>query len=159
MNKMEMFQEMAKRIAEDESLAISEWEGNFQFEQGIPVSSSLENVNEIKIPGSPELPEGQMTAIEMLVTSMARCYSTTLHKNAYEKGISLDKVAIHLNCKFDQRPFLGMNEGDPGVIEPKMQLTIESRAERQELEALSLQTLKQSPVLQSLATEIDFTLT
>lgn len=155
MNKMEMLQEMTRRVKEDDSLAISNWQGSYLFENGMPKSSSLVDTNEIDIPGSPEMPEGEMTAVEMLVTSMANCYSTTLHKNAFERGVSLERVEINLNSKFDIRPFLGLNEDHPGLLEAAFLLNISSDADHEEINNLAMQSLKQSPVLRSLSAEVD----
>src|SRR5699024_4679638 len=79
MNKMEMIQEMARRIQADDSLAVSEWRGTFEFVDGELAASELENLNKIEIEEMPEMPEGKMTAVEMLVVSTANCYATTLH--------------------------------------------------------------------------------
>lgn len=157
MNKMEMMQEMSRRIEEDESLALSEWQGRFQFEKGMPTTSSLVDLNEIEIPGSPEMPEGQMTAVEMLVTSIANCYATTLHKNAYVADLSLDAVTIEVLGKFDLRPFLGLTEGNPGLIEPQLNLSVTSEADAETIQQLAEQSVRQSPVLKSLSLDIPLT--
>lgn len=157
MNKMEMMQEMSRRIEEDERLAISEWQGTFHFENGAPTTSSLVNLNEIDIPGSPKMPEGQMTAVEMLVASMANCYATTLHKNAFTQNIPLSEVQIKMIGKFDLRPFLGLTDGNPGIMDPRLVLMVESTADTKALQHLAEQSVIQSPVLKSLASDVQLT--
>ncbi|HEX6594550.1 MAG TPA: OsmC family protein [Bacillota bacterium] len=154
MNKMEMFQEMAKHIQADDSLAISVWRGTFEFVGGEPVASKIENLNEIKIEEMPEMPEGKMTAIEMLVVSAANCYATTLHKNAYSNKISLTKVKIQVTGKFDQKPFLGLSDGNPGMIEPEIVLSVESSADATAIEKIAKMSITQSPVLMSLNQDV-----
>lgn len=64
MNKMEMIQEMARRIQADDSLAVSEWRGTFEFVDGELSASELENLNKIEIEEMPEMPEGKMTRLK-----------------------------------------------------------------------------------------------
>src|SRR5699024_7518217 len=158
MNKMEMRQEMAKRIQGDDSLAVSEWRGSFGFVDGELVKSELENLNKIEIEGMPEMPEGKMTAVEMLVASTANCYATTLHKNAFTDKIPLTKVKIQVTGKFDQRPFLGLSDGHPGMTEPEIILSVESSAGAKAIEKIAKASIAQSPVLMSLNQEVSLTI-
>ena len=154
MNKMEMLQEMAKRIQADDSLAVSEWRGTFEFVSGELVASEMKNLNKIEIEGMPEMPKGKMTAVEMLVTSAANCYAMTLHKNAFTNKIPLTKVKIQITGKFDQKPFLGLSDGHPGMVEPEIVLSVESSAHAEAIEKIAKASITQSPVLMSLNQDV-----
>ncbi|HLR79420.1 MAG TPA: OsmC family protein [Bacillota bacterium] len=156
MNKMEMFQEMTKRIQADDSLAVSVWRGTFEFVGGEPTASKIENLNPIE--GMPEMPKGKMTAVEMLVVSAANCYATTFHKNAYFNKISFSKVKIQFTGKFDQKPFLGLNDGNPGMIEPEIVLSVESSADATKIEKIANLSITESPVLMSLNQDVSLTI-
>lgn len=154
MNKMEMIQQMAKEIQKNPELSVSTWQGTFRFEAGAPVFKELKDLNEIYIEGMPELPEDQMTAIEMLLASMANCYATTLHMLAYGAKIPLNKTEIIVTGDFDRSPFLGLSDGNPGLMNPKLELSVASSVEQEAVIAIAEKALKQSPVLSSLGEEL-----
>ena len=155
MNKMEMINYMKNMIEEDSNLDISKWESRLDFTRGDLVEAKLTDLNAIKIKGMPEPKPGEMTSVEMIVQSASGCYATTLHLLAYNKKINLDKVTIIFNCQFAKAPFLGIREGNSGMVEPSIDLFIESETDKKIIKDLAEIALKRSPVLSSLKEEVE----
>src|SRR5690625_6826280 len=78
----------------------------------------------------PERDLTNLTAVEMLVVSASKCFATTLELEAYKADIPLNEVTITFIGKFAKAPFLSLREGNSGLHEPHIELTVVSSVEQ-----------------------------
>lgn len=154
MNKIEMINTLKSMIEADPSLAVSEWQGTFTYEAGEMTSMKLEDLNGIEMEGMPAPKPGELKPVEMSVVAAANCFSLTFHVEAYNAGIAIDKAQIVFTGKFDKAPFLGISEGNSGMTEPTLELTVDSSTSKEDIEKIALIALKRSPVLSSFKEQV-----
>ncbi len=155
MSKMQMINQMKENIKADPALDVSEWQNTLHFKAGELEKMELVDLNPIEIKGMPERKEGDLTAVEMAVVSAAQCYATTLHMLAYNEDISLDEVSIIFTGKFARAPFLDIKEGNSGLTNPSIEVSITSSASAEKLDAIAKKSVELSPVLQSLKEKVE----
>lgn len=86
----------------------------------------------------------------MSIVSASQCFATTLHLKAYNEGIPLNEVIITFTGKFAKAPILGITEGDSGLYDPAIELSMESSTSPEKLEEIAKRSIKLSPVLSNL---------
>src|SRR5699024_2312374 len=150
MDKIAMINNMIKGIEADPSLDISKWVNTLYFIDGELKEMTLEDLNGVEMPNMPERDLTNLTAVEMLVVSASKCFATRLELEAYKAYIPLNEVTITFIGKFAKAPFLSLREGNSGLHEPHIELTVVSSVEQDKIEHIAKQSVKLSPVLSSL---------
>lgn len=150
MDKIAMINNMIKGIEADPSLDVSKWVNTLHFIDGELKEMTLEDLNGVEMPNMPERDLTNLTAVEMLVVSASKCFATTLELEAYKANIPLNEVTITFTSKFAKAPFLSLREGNSGLHEPHVELTVVSSAEQDKIEHIAKRSAELSPVLSSL---------
>lgn len=154
-DKIKMLTLMTDRIKADPALDVSDWKNTLHFKAGELEKMELENLNEIEIEGLAEPEEGDLSPVEMTVVAVSQCYAITLYLQAHNEGISLDEVTIIYTGKSYKAPFLSIREGNSGLFDSKIELSVVSSAEKEKIAEIAKRSMELAPVPSSLKEPIE----
>jgi len=94
-------------------------------------------------------------AVELLLQSLAFCYSVGFVANAAAQGIEVSRMEYEMEGDFDVRPFIGVEGPRPGFTHIRAVGRVSSpNASREQLEDLCRYVQQTSPVRDSLVHEV-----
>lgn len=94
-------------------------------------------------------------AVELLLQSLAFCYSVGFIANAAARGIEVSRMEYTIEGDFDVRPFLGLEGERPGFTRIRAKGTVSSpNATKEQLVELCQYVQDTSPVRDSLANAV-----
>jgi uncharacterized OsmC-like protein len=158
---MEKLEELMKAIKEDTANGkiVSKIMGNWIFEEGQPQFQS-----EISVEGGRFTVEADMPSklggwgsrpgpLHYCIYGIASCYSFTFSAFAAMEGITLSKLSIEAEGKFDFSQVFGLTD-NPIVEEIKLKITAESDADPGKLDQIRRAVDERCPALYCLTNKI-----
>ncbi|WZL73055.1 OsmC family protein [Clostridiaceae bacterium 35-E11] len=149
-----------KAMKEDPQLAMKKWFANVAWKDGVQNKLTIRDFEPIMV-DEPQPLGGTDTApnpVEYLVGAAASCFAITFQVMVSQKGIVLEKVDVNMEADLNAAVFLGLEEGDGGILNPKLKLNAKTSASEKEIKEIADIALSKSPVLLSLDTKVELTL-
>jgi|SRR5690625_1148036 len=149
-------EQTTKMIQEDPSLKMRNWQAKVKWEEGVKNSLSIRDFDPITI-DEPEVLGGSdqgPNPVELLIGTAASCFSITFQVLASQQGISLEEVEVDIEADLNAAVFLGIEEGNGGIIDPVINLQAKTSASKEEIEKIANLALQKSPVLLSMKADI-----
>ncbi|WP_284141197.1 MULTISPECIES: OsmC family protein [unclassified Virgibacillus] len=152
----EAMEQTVKAIKADPSLKIKSWKAHVKRESGIVNSLKIRDFDPILMDEPTPLGGTDKGAnpIEMLIGTAGSCFAITFEVLASQAGIALEHVSVEVDADLNAAVFLGLEEGDGGILNPMLTLTVESDASKQQITEIAKVALEKSPVLASLKAEL-----
>lgn len=148
-----------KAMKEDPKLAMKKWVANVAWKDGVQNKLTIRDFNPIMV-DEPQPLGGTDIApnpVEYLVGAAASCFAITFEVMASQKGIELEAVDVNIEADLNAAVFLGLEDGDGGILDPKLKLNAKTSASKTEIKEIAEIALLKSPVLLSLKTKIELT--
>lgn len=145
-----------KMIKEDPSLKMRDWHANIQWKSGVENTLKIRDFDQITI-DEPEVLGGTdkgPNPVELLIGAAASCFSITFQVLASQQGITLEEVSADIAADLNAAVFLGLEEGDGGIIDPVVTLKAKTSANKEQVEEIAQIALQKSPVLLSMKAKI-----
>ncbi|KIL75005.1 OsmC family protein [Bacillus badius] len=149
-------QQTASAIKENPALKIRSWQAQIQWQTGVQNKVTIRDFDPI-LTDEPETLGGTDQApnpVEYLIGAAGSCFAITFEVMASEKGIPLKSVDVEIKADLNAAVFLGMEEGDGGILNPVITLRADAEAPKEELKEIAQAALAKSPVLSSLKKDI-----
>lgn len=150
-------EQTTKMLKEDPSLKMRNWKASIEWKSGVENTMKIRDFDPIKI-DEPEILGGTdlgPNPVELLIGTAGSCFSITFQVLASQQGITLEEVNADIEADLNAAVFLGLEEGDGGIIDPVMTLTAKTSADEKKVEEIAQMALEKSPVLLSLNTKIN----
>ncbi|WP_206460172.1 OsmC family protein [Anaerovorax sp. IOR16] len=156
----ETVEQTVKAMKDDPNLAMKQWIANVSWNNGVQNELTIREFNPIMV-DEPQPLGGTDIApnpVEYLVGAAASCFAITFEVIASQKGIALETVNVKMEADLNAAVFLGLQEGDGGILNPKLTLNTKTSASEKEIKEIAEVALSKSPVLLSLNTKIELTI-
>ena len=103
-------------------------------------------------PASFDTADKYVSAVEYLMGSLAACLAVGFQWRASRRGINIARLEVALQSKAENiLVYLGLeDQGSPGLAEVQAQVYVDTDAGQEDLQALLDETMRRSPVLQTL---------
>ncbi|WP_048600959.1 OsmC family protein [Rubeoparvulum massiliense] len=154
---LDVMENTAKAIAANPELKMRKWAANVQWKNGVQ--------NEVKIRDfapffmdEPDTLGGTNIAanpVEVLIGAAASCFAITFEVMASQKGIKLENVDVQIEADLNAAVFLGLEEGEGGILNPVIRLKAVTSASKEQIEEVARVAITKSPVVLSLNTDIN----
>lgn len=148
-----------KAMKEDPKLAMKKWVANVSWKDGVQNKLTIREFHPIMV-DEPQPLGGTDFApnpVEYLVGAAASCFTITFEVMASQIGIDLETVHVSMEADLNAAVFLGLEEGEGGILDPKIKLNVKSSASKSKVKEIADIALLKSPVLLSLKTKIELT--
>ena len=93
--------------------------------------------------------------MECLIGAAGSCFAITFEVFASQNGIKLEKVEVDIEADLNAAVFLGLEEGDGGILNPIIKLKAVTSASEEEVKKIANLALAKSPVLVSLKAKLE----
>ncbi|WP_332648713.1 OsmC family protein [Lysinibacillus sp. 54212] len=146
----------AQAIQNNPELKIKDWSARIQWKTGVQNLVSIREFDSflmdepVTLGGTDKAPN----PVEYLIGAAGSCFAITFEVMASQKGIRLESVDVVIQADLNAAVFLGLEEGDGGILNPVIRLTVNGDASQEELTSIAQAALLKSPVLNSLNKEI-----
>ncbi|WP_216827352.1 OsmC family protein [Alkalihalobacterium elongatum] len=150
-------EQTVEAIQNDPTLKMRNWAAQVKWENGVKNLVKIRDFENI-VMDEPETLGGTdegPNPVEMLIGSAASCFAITFEVLASQNGITIEAVTVDIEAGLNAAVFLGLEEGDGGIINPVISLKAETSAPIEKVEEIAKVALVKSPVLASLSTEIN----
>lgn len=149
-------EQTTKAIKDDPSLKMRDWHAQIKWQSGV--------VNQLKIRDFDSIVMDEPTVlggtdkganpVEMLIGTAGSCFAITFEVLASQQGIELKDVTVDVDADLNAAVFLGIEEGEAGIINPTITLKADTSASREQIENIAKIALEKSPVLASMKTDL-----
>ncbi|KQY60210.1 osmotically inducible protein OsmC [Aeromicrobium sp. Root495] len=143
-------------IQADPSAAQTTWAAHVTWDRAFQSSSRVRTFS----PVSSDEPAGlggddtAANPVEQLLGALGNCLAVGYAANATLAGIEIDALRIDVKGDVDLHVFLGLKEGHAGFSGISADVTLETSAPREEVDALHAKVLATSPVGHTLRTAV-----
>lgn len=144
-------------IKADNNQAIKKWQACVNWKDGVQNEIMIRNFDPFLV-DEPAPLGGTDTApnpVEYLIGASASCFAITFQVLTSQQGIKLEHVSVEIEADLNAAVFLGLEEGNGGILHPIMTLTSKTSATKKQIESLVQLALSKSPVLLSLNTHVE----
>lgn len=152
----EAVQQTAQAMQQDESLHMRPWQAKMKWENGVKNELKIRDFDPITV-DEPAVLGGTDTGanpVELLIGAALGCFTITTEVVASEMGITLEGVESTIDADLNAAVFLGLKEGDGGILNPTITLRMKADTTQEKLEEIAAIALEKSPVLLSLQKEV-----
>ncbi|GKV67310.1 MULTISPECIES: OsmC family protein [unclassified Sporosarcina] len=150
MSRVEIMMEMKKKIEENPSLAISEWQGICKYVVGELVSLEVKDLQEMNFKGLLKPGEERVMPVELMVAAAASSFGVIFHMEAFNQGITVDSAEVVFYGTVNKAEYLGIKEGNSGITKPMITLKVHSSAYKGKVAEVAAIAAERSPILSSL---------
>lgn len=154
MNRVEVLMEMKRRIEEQPSLAISEWQGTCKYIVGELASVEVKDLQGMDLSDVLRPGEKLFLPTELLIAAAATSFGLIFHLQAASEGITVDEAEIIFYGTLDKSGFLGVRGGRIGITKPMLTIKANSDAPKGKLAEMAAISTERSPILSSLNEEV-----
>lgn len=154
--ELEAMKQTTQAIKEKPELKMRKWNAQIQWKTGVQNEVSIRNFDSILI-DEPRTLGGTDLApnpVEYLIAAAGSCFAITFEVLASTKGIKLENVDVQIEADLNAAVFLGIEEGDGGILNPVITLKVNADAPKEELKEIAQMALLKSPVLNSLKDQV-----
>lgn len=140
---------LAAKVQEKPEVAQTVWKASVKWDGGFRSLSSVRDFDPVAS-DEPTSFGGTNTAanpVEQLLAALGNCLAVGYAANATEAGIEIKNLSIDVEGDLNLYTFLGLNpEGNAGYEAIRVQITLESDADEEQLAALHRTVVGTSPV-------------
>lgn len=143
-------------MKEDHSQKIKSWQAKVTWETGVKNAVQIRDFAPI-IMDEPQPLGGSdegANPVEMLIGTAGSCFAITFEVLASQQGIHLDSVEVIVDADLNAAVFLGLEEGEGGIINPTIHLHAKTSASKKQIEEIANIALQKSPVLASMKSDL-----
>ena len=154
---LEKLEQTVNAMKENPELAMKKWKAHIEWEDGVKNQVSIRNFPTI-VTDEPEVLGGTdkgANPVEYLIGAVGSCYAITFEVIASQKGIKLEKVEVDIEADLNAAVFLGLEEGDGGILNPIINLKVSASASEEQIREIANIALLKSPVLASLKASLE----
>ncbi|HHY73751.1 MAG TPA: OsmC family protein [Bacillus bacterium] len=131
---------------------IVKWHASASWENGVKNEICIRDfapyyTDEPKVLGGTDVAPNP---VEYLIGAAVSCFIITFEVLASQKGIKLQNVRADIEADLNAAVFLGIEEGDGGILNPVITLNTKTSATKEVIEEIVNEALLKSPVLVSL---------
>lgn len=149
---LDTLQQTAKAIMENPDAKMKKWNAQIQWKNGVQNEVSIRNFNPILM-DEPKTLGGTDKApnpVEYLIGAAGSCFAITFEVMVSQAGIQLESVNVEIEADLNAAVFLGIEEGNGGILHPVIHLKVQADAPQEKLKEIANIALLKSPVLSSL---------
>lgn len=140
---------LAQKIREEPQVAATTWQAEVTWHEGFHSSAQIRDFSPVES-DEPEGLGGADTAanpVEQLLGAFGNCLAVGYAANATAAGIEIRDLRVSIEGDLDLHTFLGLNpDGNAGFDSIRVNVSLDSDASPEALEALHAQVAKTSPV-------------
>lgn len=149
---LEKLKQTVNAMKENRELAMRKWTAHIEWKDGVKNQVGIRNFQPI-VTDEPEVLGGTDTGanpVEYLIGAVGSCFAITFEVIASQKGIKLETVEVDIEADLNAAVFLGLEEGDGGILNPVINLKVAASASEEQIREIANVALFKSPVLASL---------
>ncbi|WP_431028540.1 OsmC family protein [Lysinibacillus sp. LZ02] len=153
---LDIVQQTANALKENPHLKMKDWHAHIQWQTGVQNKVTIRDFDSFLM-DEPETLGGTDKApnpVEYLIGAAGSCFAITFEVMASQNGIKLESVDVKIEAELNAAVFLGIEEGDGGILNPIITLTVNADASKEQLAQIANIALLKSPVLNSLNKEV-----
>ncbi|WHY78415.1 OsmC family protein [Neobacillus sp. WH10] len=152
----EAVKKVTNNIKENPELGMKKWTAHLKWKDGTENEAFIRDFTPLIIDEPIELGGTNKGAnpVEFLITAAVSCFTITFEVFASQAGIKLEEVSVDIEADLNVAVFLGIEEGERGILNPVIKLRALTSASKEKVEEIANQALTVSPVLKSLNTMV-----
>ena len=153
----DVLQQTVKAIKENPELGMKKWAAHIHWKDGVQNQVIIRDFEPLMM-DEPEALGGSdkgPNPIESLIGAAGSCFAITFEVFASQNGIKLEKVEVDIEADLNAAVFLGLEEGDGGILNPIIKLKAITSASEEEVKKIANLALSKSPVLVSLKANLE----
>lgn len=157
---LDAMQQTVKNLMENPEFKMKKWNALIQWKKGVQNEVFIRNFHPILM-DEPETLGGTDKApnpVEYLIGAAGSCFAITFEVMASQAGIQLESVKVEIEADLNAAVFLGLEEGNGGILNPIIHLKAVTDAPQEKLKMIAEVALSKSPVLFSLTEQIQLCL-
>lgn len=138
-------------------LAKKKWAAHIEWKDGVENHVKIRDFQPI-VMDEPKVLGGTdqgANPVEYLIGSAGSCFAITFEVLASLNGIKLEKVEVDIEADLNAAVFLGLEEGDGGILNPIIKLNAVTSASEEQVIEIAKIALSKSPVLASLQANLE----
>lgn len=153
---LEAVKQVANTIKENPELGIKKWSAHLKWKDGTENAAFIRDFAPLIIDEPDQLGGTDKGAnpVEYLITAAVSCFMITFEVFASQAGIKLEKVSADIEADLNVAVFLGIEEGERGILNPVIKLKAATSASEEKVKEIANLVLTVSPVLKSLNTKV-----
>ncbi len=154
---LDAVKQITNTIKENPSVGIKKWTAHLNWEDGTKNNVFIREFSPIIIDEPAQLGGTDKGAnpVEYLLAGAVSCFAITFEVFASQEGVKLEKVDVDIEADLNVAVFLGIKEGERGIINPTIKLNAVTSAQIEKVKEIANLALSVSPVLNSLNTKIE----
>lgn len=149
---LEKLNQTVNAMKENRELAMTKWTAQIEWKDGVKNHVGIRNFQPI-LTDEPEILGGTdkgANPVEYLIGAVGSCFAITFEVIASQKGMKLEKVEVDIEADLNAAVFLGLEDGDGGILNPIINLKVAASASEEQIREIGNIALLKSPVLASL---------
>lgn len=149
-------EQVAEGIKENPELGMKKWTANLKWKDGTENTVFLRDFTPLIIDEPNQLGGTDKGAnpVEHLIAAAVSCFAITFEVFASKAGIKLEEVSVDIEADLNVAVFLGIVEGDLGILNPVIRLRASTSASKEKVKEIANLALSTSPVIKSLNTNV-----
>lgn len=153
---LDIVQQTANAIKENPNLKMRDWSAHIQWQTGVQNKVAIRDFDSFlmdeptTLGGTDKAPN----PVEYLIAAAGSCFAITFEVMASQQGIKLESVDVTIEADLNAAVFLGIEEGDGGILNPVIKLKVKAGASQEQLTEIAHTALSKSPVLNSMNKEV-----
>lgn len=153
----EAVKQVANAIKENPELGMKKWSARLKWRDGTENAAFIRDFAPIIIDEPNQLGGTDKGAnpVEYLITAVVSCFTITFEVFASQAGIKLEEVSVDIEADLNIAVFLGIEEGERGILNPVIKLRTVTSASKEKVKEIADLVLTVSPVLKSLNTKVE----
>lgn len=150
-------QQTVNAMKENPELGMTKWTAHINWQDGVKNEMVIRDFQPV-IVDEPEKLGGKDNApnpVEYLIGAAASCFAITFEVLASQQGIKIEKVEVDIEANLNAAVFLGLEEGDGGILNPIIKLKAVTSATEEQVREIAEIALSKSPVVISIKPKIE----
>ncbi|KDR96707.1 Uncharacterized OsmC-related protein [Peptoclostridium litorale DSM 5388] len=147
----------ANAMSENRELAMKKWSAKINWIDGVQNQISIRDFSPFLVDEPTPLggTDKAPNPVEYLIGSAGSCFAITFQVMASQNNIKLNDVQVEIEADLNAAVFLGLEDGNGGILKPVIKLTARTSAKEAQIKEIASIALSKSPVLLSLNPEIE----
>lgn len=153
----EAVKQTVNAIKENPEAGIKKWFAHIEWKDGVENHVTIRQFPHLitdepaQLGGTDKGPN----PVEYLLGATGSCFAITFEVIASQMGIKLEKVDVDVEADINAAVFLGIEEGDSGILNPIIKLKAVTSASNEQVREIGKIALAKSPVLASLQGKLE----
>lgn len=154
---LDAMQQVSNTIKEKPELGMKKWTAHINWKDSTENNVFIRDFPPIIIDEPAQLGGTDKGAnpVEYLIAATVSCFVITFEVFASQQGIKLEKVDAYIEADLNVAVFLGIGEGNRGILNPVIKLNAVTDAPIDKVREIANLALSVSPVFNSLNTKVE----